>query len=69
MRIRADALSVDWFSSSYSNNQGGACVQGGLMPGAMAVRDSKVRQGPAFVVSAGVWRSFISALSRGEFEV
>ncbi|WP_416975803.1 DUF397 domain-containing protein [Streptomyces sp. 4F14] len=37
MPIRADDLNVDWFSSSYSNNQGGQCVQGGRITGAMAL--------------------------------
>ncbi|MET8983428.1 DUF397 domain-containing protein [Streptomyces sp. NPDC004539] len=93
MPIRADDLNVDWFSSSYSNNQGGACVQGGRITGAtaldwfsssysndqggecvqgaritsaMAVRDSKLPHGPAFVVPATPWTSFISAVSEGE---
>ncbi|QNP76160.1 DUF397 domain-containing protein [Streptomyces roseirectus] len=35
--MRADDLNVDWFSSSYSNNQGGNCVQGGRITGAMAL--------------------------------
>ncbi|MFE7415067.1 DUF397 domain-containing protein [Streptomyces laurentii] len=57
---RADDLSVDWFSSSYSNNQGGECVQGGRCPnGDMAVRDSKDPHGPAFRFSPGAWTGFV----------
>ncbi|MEU6059395.1 DUF397 domain-containing protein [Streptomyces sp. NPDC047097] len=42
--------SADWFTSSYSNDQGGQCVQGArLSDGRMAVRDSKDPSGPAFV--------------------
>ncbi|MEX3100903.1 DUF397 domain-containing protein [Streptomyces sp. V2] len=67
MPIRADDLSVDWFSSSYSNDQGGACVQGARVTAAMAVRDSKLPHGPVFVVPAPAWAAFISAVSEGEF--
>ncbi|MGA4842123.1 DUF397 domain-containing protein [Streptomyces sp. G45] len=51
MHFRADDLSVDWFTSSYSNDQGGECVEAGRMrDGSMAVRDSKNPCGPAFVI-------------------
>ncbi|BAU84087.1 hypothetical protein SLA_3173 [Streptomyces laurentii] len=63
---RADDLSVDWFSSSYSNNQGGQCVQGGRCSnGDMAVRDSKDPHGPAFRFSAGAWTGFVEHVKSG----
>ncbi|BDM67503.1 hypothetical protein HEK616_09900 [Streptomyces nigrescens] len=69
MQIRADDLSVDWFSSSYSNDQGGQCVQGGKMgDGSMAVRDSKNPHGAAFVFPAASWSQFIDTVKRGEFD-
>ncbi|WP_433855508.1 DUF397 domain-containing protein [Streptomyces kronopolitis] len=68
MQIRADDLNVDWFSSSYSNDQGGQCVQGGLMgDGSMAVRDSKNPHGTAFVFPAAAWSQFIDTVKRGVF--
>ncbi|MBL1066555.1 DUF397 domain-containing protein [Streptomyces sp. 7-21] len=58
---------AEWFTSSYSNDQGGACVQGARLDGAsMAVRDSKMATGPAFVFSAPAWSGFLTALTRGE---
>ncbi|MCS0638344.1 DUF397 domain-containing protein [Streptomyces sp. LP05-1] len=55
---------ADWFTSSYSNNQGGACVQGARLPdGRMAVRDSKHPSGPAFTFKAGSWGPFLASLS------
>lgn len=67
MHIRADDLNVDWFSSSYSNDQGGQCVQGGRREdGSMAVRDSKDPHGPAFVFPAAAWAEFIVALTTGQ---
>ncbi|WP_062208234.1 DUF397 domain-containing protein [Streptomyces sp. NBRC 109706] len=54
---------LDWFTSSYSNNQGGDCVQGArLSGGGMAVRDSKVPTGPAFAFDSSAWTGFLSAV-------
>ncbi|MEU6487296.1 DUF397 domain-containing protein [Streptomyces sp. NPDC046887] len=54
---------ADWFTSSYSNNQGGACVQGArLSDGRMAVRDSKDPSGPAFVFGGAAWGAFVGSL-------
>lgn len=65
MSIRADELSVDWFSSSFSNDQGGNCVQGGRCNnGDMAVRDSKVPNGDAFRFQPAVWLPFIEHVKR-----
>ncbi|PRW62670.1 DUF397 domain-containing protein [Actinopolyspora mortivallis] len=36
---------LDWRGSSYSGNNG-ACVEVAALPGAVAARDSKDRQGP-----------------------
>lgn len=67
MQICADDLDVEWFSSSYSNDQGGVCVQGGRMhDGNMAVRDSKDPHGPAFVFPAAAWCSFLKTIRSGK---
>ncbi|MFF2524853.1 DUF397 domain-containing protein [Streptomyces liangshanensis] len=59
---------AEWFKSSYSNNQSGECVEGArLVGGAMAVRDSKFLDSPAFVVSAPAWGAFVAGLGVGEF--
>ncbi|CAM5261530.1 toxin [Streptomyces spiroverticillatus] len=66
-RLCADAVrGLDWFKSSHSNDQGGDCVEGAhLADGTlMAVRDSKVPDGPAFVVRAEVWTAFVAGLPR-----
>ncbi|WP_328912993.1 MULTISPECIES: DUF397 domain-containing protein [unclassified Streptomyces] len=69
MTIKADALTdADWFKSSYSNGQGGECVEGArLEGGAMAVRDSKDPHGPALVFPADSWTAFTSAVNAGRF--
>ncbi|MFC8661886.1 DUF397 domain-containing protein [Streptomyces sp. NPDC057199] len=69
MHIRAtDLPNAAWFKSSYSDNQGGACVEGArLAGGAMAVRDSKVPAGPAFLFRGDAWMTFADAVKTGEF--
>lgn len=57
---------ADWFKSSYSNNQGGDCVEGArLADGSMAVRDSKDPEGPALVFPAPAWSAFTAAVRDG----
>lgn len=49
-----------WFKSSYSgDNGGGGCVLVALLGGLVGVRDSKHTNGPAFVIRAPAWSSFI----------
>lgn len=55
-----------WFTSSYSNDQGGACVEvAGLANGRMAVRDSKDPGGPELCFGAAAWASFAAAVKDG----
>ncbi|MFJ1544747.1 DUF397 domain-containing protein [Streptomyces sp. NPDC088246] len=52
-----------WRSSSYSNTNGGECVEiSDDFPGIVPVRDSKNPAGPALVVQAAVWGAFVSSL-------
>lgn len=55
--------SGDWFKSSYSNNTGGACVEGARVGvRAMAVRDSKDATRGMLVVGAASWSLLASSL-------
>ncbi|PSK72128.1 DUF397 domain-containing protein [Streptomyces sp. CS149] len=52
-----------WRSSSYSNQEGGNCVQvADGFPGVVPVRDSKNPTGPALVVPAAAWSAFIAGV-------
>ncbi|MFG2596743.1 DUF397 domain-containing protein [Streptomyces sp. NPDC048462] len=52
-----------WRSSSYSNSNGGECVEiSDDFPGVVPVRDSKSPSGPALVVEAAAWGAFVSSL-------
>ncbi|MFJ2438904.1 DUF397 domain-containing protein [Streptomyces sp. NPDC087658] len=54
---------ADWFKSSCSDGHGGNCVEGArLASAAMAVRDSRIPTGPALVVTAAAWTTFVHAL-------
>ncbi|CAL9658123.1 DUF397 domain-containing protein [Streptomyces sp. enrichment culture] len=56
---------LDWFKSSYSSGEGGACVE--VAPGTTAihVRDSKERGGPQLAFPRSAWSGFLADLGRG----
>ena len=57
-----------WRKSSRSGGNGGQCVEVARnLPGIVAVRDSKHRDGPVLTFTAGEWQSFISGLRAGLF--
>jgi len=53
-----------WIKSSYSDQQGGACVEAAGLTGHVGVRDSKNKSGPAFVVSNPTWNAFLVGFTR-----
>ncbi|MFD7895826.1 DUF397 domain-containing protein [Streptomyces sp. NPDC059743] len=63
MRHTPELSTAGWRKSSYSNTNGGNCVEiTEDFPGIVPVRDSKTPHGPALVIPAGSWTSFITAL-------
>jgi len=61
-----DTSGAAWRKSSYSRNNGGDCVQvAGMVPGLIAVRDSKDPDGPALAISAEAWAGFTGRTKRG----
>ncbi|MFI1868095.1 DUF397 domain-containing protein [Streptomyces jumonjinensis] len=61
---RKDPNSAQWLKSSYSNGNGN-CVEVRLAPRAVAMRDSKVTEGPAVTVDTSAWSSFVGAVKGG----
>ncbi|MDX6394465.1 MAG: hypothetical protein QOJ73_5528 [Streptosporangiaceae bacterium] len=60
---------ADWRKSSYSGDNGGACVEVARnLPGAVAVRDSKDPEGPKLVFTPDEWRAFAAGVRDGEFD-
>ena len=57
-----------WRKSSYSNGDGGNCIEiADGHPGVMPVRDSKDPQGPALVFTAAAWTAFLTGIKAEEF--
>ena len=62
----ADAV---WRKASYSNGNGGNCVEVADLPaGGHAVRDSKKPTGPALMFTAAEWVAFTAGVRAGEFD-
>ncbi|MEU6885756.1 DUF397 domain-containing protein [Streptomyces viridosporus] len=55
---------LDWFKSSYSSGEGGACVEIAADATAIHVRDSKGRGGPRLVFARSTWSGFVTGLGR-----
>ncbi|MEU3859251.1 DUF397 domain-containing protein [Streptomyces sp. NPDC028722] len=60
-----DVSVLAWHKSSYSNSDGGACLEvshdlDALVP----VRDSKVPHGPVLVFPADGWATFVTAVGK-----
>ena len=51
-----------WRKSSYSNGQGGDCVETASGDGVLLVRDTKDRAGFTLSVPAEAWTAFIASL-------
>ncbi|MGW5292757.1 DUF397 domain-containing protein [Streptomyces bacillaris] len=54
-----DRTALHWFKSSYSNGDGGACVEVAAHPAAVHIRDSKVTDGPVLTVEPAAWGAFV----------
>ncbi|GAB2800349.1 hypothetical protein GCM10027073_35590 [Streptomyces chlorus] len=62
-----DPSVVTWRKSSYSNSDGGACVEvSDDFAAVVPVRDSKIPHGPVLVFPAVGWASFVSAVGGGQ---
>lgn len=63
MSIDHDLSTATWRKSSHSNGDGGACVEvADGYPGIVPVRDSKNPEGPALIIPAAGWTTFVTAV-------
>jgi hypothetical protein len=59
---------ITWRKSSYSNQDGGACLEVcDDIPAVVPVRDSKNQSGPVLIFEVDAWSSFVSAVRRADF--
>ncbi|WP_327689110.1 DUF397 domain-containing protein [Streptomyces tubercidicus] len=62
-----DLSTAAWHKSSYSNGDGGNCVEVvDDLPGIVPVRDSKDPHGPAIIFPANTWSTFVTAVKDTE---
>jgi hypothetical protein len=58
-----DLSRAGWLKSSFSNGQGGNCIEVARnLPGLVAIRDSKNPDGPVLRFSTDEWSRFIARL-------
>ena len=64
--MKSETRPPTWRKSSYSNQEGGACVEVAPgFPGLVPVRDSKDPQGGALTFTAAAWSAFIVDVKSG----
>ncbi|MFF2513570.1 DUF397 domain-containing protein [Streptomyces sp. NPDC058086] len=57
-----NATELNWFKSSYSNNEGGACLEIATpttAPTTIHIRDSKNLTGPTLTITPTTWTAFL----------
>lgn len=65
-----DLERAEWRKSSYSSSNGGQCVEVARnLPGLVAVRDSKVADGPVLVFTSAEWQTFSAGLKIGQADL
>ncbi|QHY96940.1 hypothetical protein SSPS47_17690 [Streptomyces sp. S4.7] len=61
MLPRPDLSTAQWRKSSYSNGDGGDCVEvADAYPGLIPVRDSKTPTGPVLLLTPTAWSDFVA---------
>ncbi|WP_425585065.1 DUF397 domain-containing protein, partial [Yinghuangia aomiensis] len=59
--IRPVNVELAWRKSSYSDSDGGNCVEVASLPGVVFLRDSKFVAGPRLMVGAAAWQALVSS--------
>ncbi|MCX4748160.1 DUF397 domain-containing protein [Kitasatospora sp. NBC_01287] len=49
-----------WFKSSYSDSDGGNCIEAARSPEIVRIRDSKDKAGPQLAFSPAAWAGFVT---------
>ena len=57
---------MDWRKSSYSDGNGGNCLETASRDGIVMVRDTANRDGGTLAFTAGAWQRFTDDLQRSE---
>ena len=54
------STALEWFKSSYSSGEGGACIEVAVQPTAIHIRDSKAPATPHLTVTPAAWAAFLN---------
>ncbi|MFV2104439.1 DUF397 domain-containing protein [Micromonospora sp. LOL_024] len=65
--IPMNLTQASWFKSSKSGPNCDNCVEVAYVTGAVGVRDSKDRSGPALVFAPDGWHAFVAGTREGVF--
>lgn len=57
--MSAESTGLTWRKSSYSGNEGGACVEVSIDTAVIHIRDSKDVERPFLTVRAAGWAAFV----------
>ena len=57
---------LTWFKSSYSDGEGGECLEVAIAPATIHLRDSKHPSGPRLTLTPATWSAFLSGELIGE---
>lgn len=69
MNATVDLSCAIWQKSTFSNGNGGNCVEVARnLPDIVAVRDSKNPHGPKLTFAPAAWESFTAGIRSGEFD-
>jgi hypothetical protein len=69
MHMDVDLSQAIWRKSTFSNGNGGDCVEIAInIPGVIAMRDSKDPDGPKLVFTPAEWAAFVAGVRDGEFD-
>ena len=61
---------LTWRKASYSTTNGGGCVEvAAILPGTVAVRDSKDPDGPILTLAPASWRGFLAQVKAGQHDL
>jgi hypothetical protein len=64
-----DLRRAEWRTSTFSGGNGSCVEVASNLPGIIAVRDSKDRQGPALVFTPDEWTAFLAGIRANEFHL
>jgi hypothetical protein len=65
-----DLTGAKWHKSTRSGSNGGNCVEvADNLPGVVAVRDSKDRDGGTLIFTHAEWAAFVGGVRDGEFDL